>query len=269
MLGGWTQSTLGGWRLEFAELLVEYRIPSASIGILHKGRTIGLAVGVKELSTGEPATTDTIYQLGSMTKTWTASRSCSSWTRGRSPSTSRYGATSQRFVSPIPKPPPVTPRHLLNHTNGIEEVFGQPAKETMSTSAWSKASPTPQVFPLGHTHGYSAALGYAILARIMEVVDGRGWDEIMRRRIIEPLGLSSTSTQREDVEPERAATAISSAHSRSHRFARPCRTYRAPTVLAATSARRSGTCSPWLSSSSTAAEPPTAGLSCRPGVLWR
>ena len=31
----------------------------------------------------------------------------------------------------------------------------------------------PQVFPLGETHGYSAALGYAILARIMETSTAR------------------------------------------------------------------------------------------------
>ncbi len=100
----------------------------------------------------------------------------------------------------------VTPRHLLNHTNGIEEVFGQPGEgDDVYKRMVEGIADAPQVFPLGHTHGYSAALGYAILARIMEVVDGRGWDEIMRRRLIEPLGLSSTSTRREDVEPERAA----------------------------------------------------------------
>src|SRR6516164_2393457 len=55
-----------------SELLAEYRIPSAAIGVLQDGAITDFAVGVKNLSTGEPATTDTIYQCGSMTKTWTA-----------------------------------------------------------------------------------------------------------------------------------------------------------------------------------------------------
>src|SRR5215467_9939521 len=55
-----------------SELLAEYKIPSAAIGVLHDGEITDFAVGVKNVTTEEPATTDTIYQCGSMTKTWTA-----------------------------------------------------------------------------------------------------------------------------------------------------------------------------------------------------
>ena len=64
----------------------------------------------------------------------------------------------------------------------------------------------PQVFPLGYTHGYSAALGYAVLARIMEVVDGKPWDTIMKDRLFGPLQLSSTSSFHEQADQDRAAT---------------------------------------------------------------
>jgi CubicO group peptidase (beta-lactamase class C family) len=64
----------------------------------------------------------------------------------------------------------------------------------------------PQVFPLGRTHGYSAALGYAILARTMEVADGKPWDDIMRDRLFAPLGLTSTNSWHEQVAPGRMAT---------------------------------------------------------------
>ena len=57
---------------QISQLLSEYRIPSAAIGILHDGTITDFAVGLMNLSTREPATTDTIYQCGSMTKTWTA-----------------------------------------------------------------------------------------------------------------------------------------------------------------------------------------------------
>src|SRR3954452_22238954 len=55
-----------------SDLLSEYRIPSVVIGFLHNEEITDFAVGIKNLSTEEPATTDTIYQCGSMTKTWTA-----------------------------------------------------------------------------------------------------------------------------------------------------------------------------------------------------
>jgi CubicO group peptidase (beta-lactamase class C family) len=67
------------------------------------------------------------------------------------------------------------------------------------------AARAPQVFPLGATHGYSAALGYAVLGRIMEVVDGKPWDAVVADRLFRPLGLTSTSTRPEQVDPDRAA----------------------------------------------------------------
>ncbi len=102
----------------------------------------------------------------------------------------------------------VTPRHLLNHTNGIEEAFGDPGEDDdVYERMVAAVVAAPQVFPLGYTHGYSAALGYAILARIMEVVDGGRWDDIMQARLFGPLGLTSTSSRREDVDRDRAAQA--------------------------------------------------------------
>ncbi|MFD1934510.1 serine hydrolase [Nonomuraea mangrovi] len=59
-------------RARVAELLAEYRIPSAAIGVLRDGEITDFAVGVKSISTREAATTGTVYQCGSVSKTWTA-----------------------------------------------------------------------------------------------------------------------------------------------------------------------------------------------------
>ena len=59
-------------RARLPELLVAYGIPSAVIGVLDGGHTAELAVGVASTVSGRPATPDTAYQIGSMTKTWTA-----------------------------------------------------------------------------------------------------------------------------------------------------------------------------------------------------
>jgi len=101
----------------------------------------------------------------------------------------------------------VTPRHLLNHTNGIEEDLGDPGEgDDVYERIVANIADAPQVFPLGATHGYSAALGYAVLARIMEVLDGDGWDAIMIARLFDRLALTGTSSRHEDVEHDRAAT---------------------------------------------------------------
>ena len=101
----------------------------------------------------------------------------------------------------------VTPRHLLNHTNGIEEDYDDPSEDDdVYERMVDNIASAPQVHPLGYTHGYSAVLGYTILARIMEVIDGKRWDDIMKDRLFDPLGLTGTSSWHEQVDHERAAT---------------------------------------------------------------
>jgi CubicO group peptidase (beta-lactamase class C family) len=191
-----------------AELLSEYRIPSAVVAILRDGQITEFAVGVRDLSTRAPATTDTIYQCGSMTKTWTALAFMQLVDEGRVGLDEPVRTHLPGFEVGDPEvSAAVTPRHLLNHTSGIEEDYGDPGEDDdVYERMVENIAGAPQVHPLGHTHGYSAALGYAILARIMEVIDGRRWDDVMRVRLFDPLGLTSTSSWREQVDRDRAAT---------------------------------------------------------------
>ena len=190
------------------ELLAEFGIPSAAIGILHDGEITEVAVGVKNVRTGEPATTDTIYQCGSMTKTWTAHVFLQLVAEGRVglDEPVRTYLPGFRVADPFVTAH-VTPRHLLNHTSGIEEDYGDPGEgDDIYERMVAGIADAPQVSPLGGPHGYSAALGYAILARIMEVLDGKPWDAIMADRLFRPLGLTSTSSRPTQVDPARAAT---------------------------------------------------------------
>ena len=123
--------------------------------MLHDGKITDFAVGVKNLSMKEPATTDVIYQCGSMTKTWTA--------------LAFMQLVDERKVSldePVRNYLPgfkvadpevsakVTPRHLLNHTNGIEEDYGDPGDDSdVYERMVGNIVNAPQVFPVGYTHG--------------------------------------------------------------------------------------------------------------------
>jgi CubicO group peptidase (beta-lactamase class C family) len=195
-------------RARLGELLAEYRIPSAAVGVLHGGRITDLAVGVRNVSTGEPATTGTVYQCGSMTKTWTALAFMQLVDEGRAGLDEPVRTYLPGFrVADPDVGAQVTPRHLLQHTSGIEEDFGDPGEDDdVYQRMVENIADARQVHPLGHTHGYSAALGYAILARVMEVLDGERWDDIMKRRLFEPLGLTSTTSWRVQVDHGRAAT---------------------------------------------------------------
>ena len=176
--------------------------------MLHDGEITDFAVGVTNVSTGEPATTGTIYQCGSMTKTWTALAFMQLVDEGKVGLDEPVRTYLPGFRVADPEvSAKVTPRHLLNHTSGIEEDFGDPGEDDdVYERMVENIADAPQVHPLGYTHGYSAALGYAILARVMEVVDGKRWDDIMTDRLFDPLGLTSTSSRRAQVDQARAAT---------------------------------------------------------------
>ncbi|MCA2223899.1 serine hydrolase domain-containing protein [Nonomuraea aurantiaca] len=191
-----------------AELLAKYQVPSAAIGILQDGEITDFALGVKEVSTREPATTDTIYQCGSLSKTWTALAFMRLVDEGKVGLDEPVRTYLRDFRVADPEvSAQVTPRQLLNHTNGIEEDYGDPGEDDdVYERMVTNIAGAPQVHPLGYTHGYSAALGYAILARVMEVIDGKKWDDIMRDRLFGPLGLTSTTSRHEQVDPSRAAT---------------------------------------------------------------
>ncbi|GHF92296.1 MULTISPECIES: serine hydrolase [Amycolatopsis] len=189
-------------------LAAEYSIPSAAVGVLRDGEITEFAVGVKNVETAEPATTDTVYQCGSLTKTWTALAFLQFVDEGTADLDAPIRTYLPEFAVADPETTAkVTARHLLNHTNGIEEAFGDPGEgDDVHERMVENIAGAPQVFPLGHTHGYSAALGYAILARVMEVLDAKPWDDIMQDQLFTPLGLKSTNSRRERVDPARAAT---------------------------------------------------------------
>jgi CubicO group peptidase (beta-lactamase class C family) len=195
-------------RARVGELLAEYGIPSGAVGMLHDGEFAEFAVGVRNVDTREPATVDTVYQCGSMTKTWTALAFLQLVDEGKVGLDEPVRTCLPGFAVADPEASAkVTPRHLLQHTSGIEEAFGDPGEDDdVYERMVENIADAPQVFPPGRTHGYSAALGYAILARILEVHDGRRWDEVMRARLFDPMGLTSTASWRADVDETRAAT---------------------------------------------------------------
>lgn len=191
-----------------AEILTEYRTPGAAVGILHRGQLTELVHGVKDVTTGEAVVADTVFQCGSLTKSWTALAFMQLVDEGavNLDEPVRTYLPGFRVADPVASTR-VTPRQLLNHTNGIEEAYGDPGEdEDIYERMVAQIADAPQVSPLGYTHGYSAALGYAILARIMEVIDGKRWDAIMADRLFVPMGLTGTNSWRGDVDPARAAT---------------------------------------------------------------
>ena len=55
----------------------------------------------------------------------------------------------------------------------------------------ASCSALAQQFPVGATMSYCNA-GFGIVGRVLEVVTGKVWDQVLRDELLEPLGLEHT-----------------------------------------------------------------------------
>jgi CubicO group peptidase (beta-lactamase class C family) len=112
----------------------------------------------------------------------------------------RAASTEPQFYT-IPSTREITIRDLLTHTSGL--MSGGPA----STAAGQKVArkpgenladyiprlaATPLDFQPGTRWSYSPSAGFDTLGRIVEIVSGQTFDQFLRQRIFEPLGMKDT-----------------------------------------------------------------------------
>ena len=165
------------------------------------------ASGVLNLATDVEATVDSLFQIGSITKVWTATLVMQLVDEGQI----ELDAPVRRYlpgfkVADEAVSEAVTIRHLLTHTSGIDgDHFADTGRGDDYLERYVETcAELPQVHPLGGTMSYCNT-GYTILGRVLEVVADTVWDELLRRRLVEPLGLTHTVTLPEDVLRFRAA----------------------------------------------------------------
>ena len=199
------------WQYRLDTLSAKYGVPGASLGILTTtrsgfSRTV-VTSGVVSTRTGVAATPDTLFQMGSISKVWTATLIMQLVEEGLLDLDSPVRNILPDFaVADAVATEMVTTRHLLTHTSGIDgDVFidGGRGDDCVERYVASLKS-TVQLFAPGTDWSYCNT-GFVIAGRIIEVLRGKSWDAVLRERIIEPLGLTKTTTLPEETALHRAA----------------------------------------------------------------
>lgn len=189
------------------DLREEHDVPGASVAVLRDGAVVAAASGTLNLDTGVEATTDSLFQIGSITKVWTATVVLQLVEEGRVELDAPVRTYLPEFrVADEDVSEAVTVSHLLTHTSGIDgDHFADTGRGDDALAAYVESCATvTQVHPLGATMSYCNT-GYSILGRIVEVITDAVWDEAIRTRLAEPLELAHTATLAEDVLRFRAA----------------------------------------------------------------
>ena len=190
-----------------AALIAEHDVPGAALGVLHDGEVTAVAAGVVNLRTGVEATPDTVFQIGSQGKMWTATVLMQLVDDGLVDVDQPVRTYLPGFAVADPEvSSAVTLRHLLSHTSGIDgDNFADFGRGDDCLERYVESCATlGQTHPLGATMSYCNT-GFSILGRIIEVVTGKVWDAVMRERLFTPLGLTQTGTLPEEALLHRAA----------------------------------------------------------------
>ncbi|MEF9915435.1 serine hydrolase [Streptomyces sp. P5-A9] len=204
------------WQRRLAALAERHHVPGATLGILRTRPTedgsghdelVETAHGVLNTDTGVPATTDSLFQIGSITKVWTATLVMQLVDSGLLDLDAPLTAVLPELRLADPQvTKAVTMRHLLTHTSGIDgDVFTDTGRGDDCLEKYVGAlAKVAQNHPLGATWSYCNA-GFSLMGRVVEKLTDTTWDEAMRERIFTPLGLRHTVTLPEEALLHRAA----------------------------------------------------------------
>jgi CubicO group peptidase (beta-lactamase class C family) len=145
---------------------------------------------------------DTLYEVGSVTKVMTATLVLQHVERGDVGLDDPVVDHLPDFrVDPGTATPQITVRHLLTHASGIDRADDftdtGAGDDCLARYVAEVVAGAPLLHPPGARWSYSNA-GYSVLGRLVEVLDGRSWDDALAARVFAPLGLTATTTARLD-----------------------------------------------------------------------
>jgi CubicO group peptidase (beta-lactamase class C family) len=182
-----------------AAQLPDHHIAGATVSVVRDGALFfAKGYGSADVRQQRPVVADsTLFRVGSISKlfTWTAIMQLVE--QGKLDLNTDIN-TYLDFKIPATFPQPITLTHVMTHTPGFEEeprdLFTEDSTHIMPMGKWLPAHMPKRVRPPGTYASYSnwatATAGY-----IVERVSGMPFDAYIEKNILEPLGMTSTTTR--------------------------------------------------------------------------
>jgi len=185
----------------------EFGIPGVAVGVWANGREAFACHGVTSVDNPLPVTADTLFELGSITKTYTATALMRLVAEGRV----ELDAPVRRYVPELvladeQAAAAVTVRQLLNHTSGLDWallVDTGDGDDALAAYAAQLAG-LKLIAPPGARASYSQA-GYNLAGRVIEKVTGLSYERAVAELLLAPLGLAESFFHAGDVLTRRFA----------------------------------------------------------------
>jgi len=173
----------------------EWPAPSVSAAVASNGEIVwGETVGVANAATGEEATPDHQYRIGSITKTFTAVAIMQLRDAGKLD----LEDPLDRHLEGVAHKPTI--RRMLSHSSGLQREPPGDVWETMRFTEGEEflqsAAEAEQVLPPG-SHFHYSNLAFALLGEVVARVSGQPWEEYLGAHVLQPLGLTRTSVRKQ------------------------------------------------------------------------
>ena len=171
-------------------------IPGAVFTLVQDGRVVfAKGYGLSDVEAKRPVSPDsTVFRIGSITKVFTATAVVQLADRGRIDLDRDVNQYLKRLQVPKTFAEPVTPRHLLSHTPGFDELPGvrlAPSADAVLPLHEFLRDKLVRVRPPGRVTAYSS-FGAALAGLLVEEVSGQSYEDYLRQHIWQPLGMTRT-----------------------------------------------------------------------------
>ncbi len=186
------------WQQRLDQLVDELDVPGAAVGISHRGERVVITAGIENLRSGHPVVRGTAFQIGSISKVYTATLLAAV-----AELDDQLLGTSVASLIPEAQwmDARITVRHLLTHTSGLAgDYFADTGRGDDALAKYvAQLQPLANDFPgpPGERYSYCNS-GFAVLGRLIELLTGKTYESALQQHLLRPLGTQATTSLPEE-----------------------------------------------------------------------
>ena len=182
----------------FADLVAEHGVPGATVAVLAGGQVVTAAGGVTSLRTNVAVDADTVFQIGSITKIWTATLVMQLVDDGLLDLDQPLrDHLPELVIGDAEAATVLTTRHLLTHTAGFEgDIFTDTGRGDDASSSTSPRWASCPSSSLRGTCSPTTTPPSSSSVASWRCSGDKPFDELLVEHISQPLGLTNVAPAR-------------------------------------------------------------------------
>lgn len=174
----------------------ELEVPGVAVGLRIEGENHTFGYGQTNIEHGRPVDGETLFQIGSTSKTFAATAAMQLVEEGKLSLDDKVVDHLPRFKVPDAETASgVTIRHLVTHTSGWMGDWPGTKPTGRGDDALRKRvanmSRVPHLAPLGSVWSYNN-LGFTLLGHVIEQITKKTFEQVVTDKIMKPLGMENS-----------------------------------------------------------------------------